>query len=196
MMILMVMLALLPSSNDMEIEGRSITKTLVVAADLDTVWQRWTTEAGARTFFAPAPEIELKPGGAYNMIWFPEAPKGQRGAEDLTIIEFRAPSMLSFTWSATPQHHYLRNNHLMRVTILLEAVDEISTKVTLIHDRIGTGVVEGESWDEVLSYFTNAWNVVLGRLVYSLEHQPVDWENGGVYKETIDMSRITDRSTK
>src|SRR5688572_13256556 len=65
-----------------------IRHEVVVAAPLADVWQAWSTAAGAETFFAPAVELELAPLGRLQVLWSPDAPAGQRGAEALRVLAF------------------------------------------------------------------------------------------------------------
>jgi hypothetical protein len=47
------------------------------------------------------------------------------------------------------------------------------TKVRLTH--LGWG--EGGEWDQAFAYFTQAWQVVLGRLAHRFSVGPIDWNN-------------------
>src|SRR5262249_3083885 len=67
---------------------KDLRKEVVVAAPVADVWAAWTTNAGARTFFARGSNIELKRGGAYEILFFPDAPPGSRGAEGLHVLAF------------------------------------------------------------------------------------------------------------
>ncbi len=75
---------------------------IIIHASVDKIWNCWTTEEGAATFFAPDCKIELKPDGAYEMYFDLEAEKGLRGGEGLTILAFQENRFLSFTWNAPP----------------------------------------------------------------------------------------------
>ncbi len=147
-----------------------IEKEIVVPASLKDVWDAWTTTAGVSTFFAPAANLELRPGGPYEMLLGPEAPKGLQGSEGCTILTYRPMEMLSFTWSAPPQWPEIRKE-LTVVVVQLYDLDKSGTRVTLTH--LGFG--EGKGWEEVHHYFTEAWPVVLGRLKDRFVNGPLDW---------------------
>lgn len=145
----------------------------IVAAPIQSVWEAWTTNEGASTFFAPAANISAKPGGAYEILFNPSAPAGSRGAEGMTVLAVQEPIFLSFTWNAPPHLPTVRGQ-FTHVEIRLEEVDNENTRVTLEHGGWGTG---GE-WDAAFDYFVSAWGkVVIPRLVHRFAEGPVDWDN-------------------
>lgn len=154
-------------------QERAVHGEVLVNAKLEEVWNAWTTEAGAKTFFAPACNIDLRPDGPYEIFFNPDASPGERGGEGLRVLAVQAMQMFSFTWNAPPSLPQVRGQRT-HVTLRFFAEEGGRTRVTLYHDGWGTG---GE-WDEAYEYFTRAWNqVVLPRLKYRFENGPVDWEN-------------------
>lgn len=158
--------------NDAELE-RSIWAETVVSAPRDAVWDAWTTEKGARSFFAPECLIEAWAGGRYEMYFDLDMPEGQRGGEGLRFLALQPKQMLSFTWNATPNLTTVRDQHTHVVVRLLSQGDG-HTRVTLRHDGWGWG---GE-WDAAFDYFERVWgSVVLPRLKYRFDAGPIDWQN-------------------
>jgi len=154
-------------------EGRVVTAQVEVPASLDDVWEAWTTEAGARTFFAPACRIDLRPGGAYEMLFDTQAEPGTQGGEGNRILAIQPRTMLSFSWNAPPELPTVRHQRT-HVCLRFAAAGPQVTQVSLRHDGWGVG---GE-WDEAFGYFERAWNqVVLPRLRYRFEHGPIDWDH-------------------
>jgi uncharacterized protein YndB with AHSA1/START domain len=152
---------------------RVIRGQVVVPAPVHEVWQAWTTEEGAESFFAPECHIDLRPGGAYEMLFVPDAPPGSRGGEGNVILAVQPLQMLAFTWNAPPSLPEVRDQRT-HVVVRLSDAGAGSTRVTLRHDGWG----QGGEWDTAFGYFTRAWNdVVLPRLVHRFEHGPVDWSN-------------------
>lgn len=150
-----------------------ISYQVLIPAPLNQVWKAWTTEEGAKTFFAPDCKIDLRPGGAYEMYFNLDAPEGERGGEGLTILALQQEKLLSITWNAPPNLPEVRDQ-LTHVTLRFEDAGEGRTFLHLIHDGWGKG---GE-WDQAFDYFTRAWGeVVLPRLQYRFTEGPVDWEN-------------------
>lgn len=152
-------------------EERVLCVQLEVPASIEQVWQAWTTEAGARSFFAPDCRIDFRPDGAYEMLFDLEAAPGLQGGEGVRLLAIQPTSMLSFTWNAPPEIPSVRRQRT-HVTLRLIALEPQRTRVRLTHDGWGTG----EPWDRAFAYFERAWRrVVLPRLRYRFEHGPIDW---------------------
>lgn len=150
---------------------RAVYAEATIDAPLSEVWQAWTTEAGVRSFFAPACRVDLRLQGAYEMYFDLAAPEGRRGGEGMILLALQEPSMLSFTWHAPPELPSVRPQ-LTHVTVRLLAVTPHTTMVRLHHDGWG----DGGEWDEAFRYFESAWReVVLPRLRYRFAVGPVDW---------------------
>lgn len=152
---------------------RVIFCEIAIPAPVKEVWDVWTTDKGAETFFAPRCKIDLKPGGAYEMLFNLDAPPGEQGGEGMVILSVQPQSMLSFTWNAPPNLPSVRGQRT-HVMVRFFELDPGNTRVTLRHDGWG----ESGEWDEAFSYFTSAWGeVVLPRLKYRFENGPVDWSD-------------------
>ena len=65
---------------------RAIECEVSVQADIQKVWDAWTTPEGTATFFAPAANIELFPGGHYEILFNPAANPGEQGAEGMRVL--------------------------------------------------------------------------------------------------------------
>jgi uncharacterized protein YndB with AHSA1/START domain len=175
---------LLPEANEayaqpLTAAEQTLTKEKVLGlyirinAPLDSVWSRWTNEKGIKKFFAPACRLEAKPLGRLDIFFAPDAPPGQRGAEDNMILAVQEKKMISFTWDCPPQWPEIRKQRTV-VAVRFYATTNSETLVTLTQ----TGWGLGAEWDAVYTYFGNAWaGFVLPNLKYSLEVKPVDWTN-------------------
>ena len=154
-------------------EGRAVIAEVEVPASLEDVWDAWTTEAGVCTFFAPACRIDLRPGGAYEMLFDLDAEPGLQGGEGNQVLALQPRAMISFSWNAPPELPTVRRQRT-HVCVRLAALGPRRTRVSLRHDGWGKG---GE-WDKAFEYFERAWNhVVLPRLRYRFEHGPIDWNH-------------------
>jgi uncharacterized protein YndB with AHSA1/START domain len=161
---------------------RVITCEIEVPAPLLAVWRAWTTQAGAETFFAPRCTIDLKPGGAYEMLFDLGAERGKQGAEGMVVMAVQPQRMLAFTWNAPPHLPSVRGQ-LTHVVIRLFETDAGHTRVTVRHDGWG----EGSEWDAAFQYFSRAWaDIVLPRLKHRFERGPVDWSNPPRFAEPGD----------
>lgn len=152
---------------------RAIAFSIDIDAPLDSVWARWTTASGRAKFFAPSSKLELSTLGFMEILFSPDAPEGQRGAENNRVLAVQEKKMLSFTWDAPPTFPEIRKQRTV-VIIRFYPLAEKKTRVTL--HQLGWGT--GSDWDTVYGYFQAAWSTfVLPNLKYSLEVKPVDWTN-------------------
>ena len=151
---------------------RAIFIEAAVKAGLKDVWGAWTTEEGVKTFLAPECKIDLRPGGAYEIYFNPDAPEGQRGGEGNRVMAVQPMHMFSFSWNAPTTLPEVRDQ---RTHVVLRFYPGVSgTRVTLYHDGWGSG----GQWDQAFEYFQSAWKeVVFPRLKYRFEHGPLDWKN-------------------
>jgi uncharacterized protein YndB with AHSA1/START domain len=148
-----------------------IEHSIVVAAPLEEVWSRWTTEDGLTRFFARAVNLDLRVGGNYEILFFPENAPGSRGAEGTRLMALEPPNRLAFDWDAPPNWPEQRGQRTM-VEIRLVAGSE-GTVVSLRHAGWG----DGPDWHAVRDYFDPAWEKILRRLQYSFEVGPIDWDS-------------------
>lgn len=130
---------------------RAIVGEVVVDAPVSDVWATWTTEEGIKSFFAPACNIDLRVGGAFEMLFLLDAEEGKRGGEGVTFLAIEPQKMLSFTWNAPP-HLPEARSQFTHVILWFDDTDS-GTRVTLRHDGWG----DGGEWDEAYAYFVDAW---------------------------------------
>jgi len=150
--------------------ARSLDKKTIVAASIGDVWQAWTSVEGVRGFFAPNAKIDLRLGGAYEMLFDASQPAGQQGSEGCHILAIEAPRRLVFTWSFPPSLPTIRGQHT-EVSVSLESTADGQTQVALCQ----TGWQEGGEWEQGYAYFDRAWSLVLERLAARFESGPIDW---------------------
>ncbi len=159
--------------NDNPDTSRVIACEINVPASVAEVWGAWTTKEGAESFFAPVCNIEMKPGGAYEMLFDLSAEPGKQGGEGMIVMAVQPPRMLAFSWNAPPHLPNVRG-HMTHVVIRLNEQGEKETCVSLSHDGWG----EGDEWDAAYHYFSKAWaEVVLPRLKHRFEVGPFDWDS-------------------
>jgi uncharacterized protein YndB with AHSA1/START domain len=143
-----------------DVGNKRVVKEATVAAPVAAVWRAWTDPAIISEFFAPRASVELRVGGAYEMLFLLDAPEGQRGCEGCTVLSYVPEQMLSFSWSAPPKFAQTRPLHTW-VVLQFEPVSEASARVRLTH--VGFG--RGDEWDAVHAYFERAWGSVMQNLV-------------------------------
>jgi uncharacterized protein YndB with AHSA1/START domain len=150
-----------------------ISGEITVNADINKVWNTWTTKEGIKSFFAPDAIVELRVGGKYEIFFLSHEEEGKKGTEGCVILGIEKNKMLTFSWNAPPELPVAREQRTF-VIIRFTELDEKHTQVNLTH--IGWG--EGGEWDAAFEYFKRVWlNVVLPRLKYSFDVGPVDWSN-------------------
>jgi uncharacterized protein YndB with AHSA1/START domain len=146
---------------------RPIDAEVLVRGKVGDVWNAWTTNDGVRQWFAPGSNIDLKIGGPYEILFMPDAPAGQRGAEGLKVLSYLPQEMLVFEWSAPPKFEKVRP-HRTWVVVHLADLGAGTARVRLRH----AGFLEGaaahpddrEEWGQVREYFSKAWPFVLENL--------------------------------
>jgi uncharacterized protein YndB with AHSA1/START domain len=149
---------------------RILHKEVIVSGTIDQVWQAWTTSEGARTFFSENANIELRPGGPYEILFMKDSPVGQQGSEDCRVLSFLPKKMLTFEWNAPPEFGPLRSQYTLMVLLFSEYK---SGETTVSLNQLGWG--RGESWDKLYEYFNNAWGYVLKNLQQRFISGPIDW---------------------
>lgn len=164
--------------------NRSIEKEVVVDGSLDEVWNAWTTNEGARTFFSSHTNIYPKLGAPYEIYFGPEKPYGKQGGEGCRIHSLVPMKLLAFTWNAPPQFPTIREPELH--TIVYLQFEALGAKKTKVHfSQRGWG--EGDEWGQVFAYFAKAWDIVLGRLKIRFSSGPLDWKNPPVPTESLNV---------
>jgi uncharacterized protein YndB with AHSA1/START domain len=162
--------AQIPTTSQKE---KMISLAIRIQAPLDSVWKRWTSEKELQKFFAPVCHLEPKVFGLFEIYFVPNAPAGQRGAENNRVLAIQEKKMFSFTWDAPPQYPDIRSQRTF-VTVHFYPVTNSETLVTLVH----TGWGQGDDWNTVFGHFEQAWaGFVLPNLKYSLEVKPVNWKD-------------------
>lgn len=147
---------------------KKIHKQTRIAAPASMVWDKWTTEEGLKSFFAPDCNMELRLNGPFEMYFIQDNPVGLKGSEGCKVLSFIPGRMLSFSWNCPPQFEELRAlGPQTYVVIELEEDARGSTMISLQH----LGWKEEKGWDEVYEYFDKAWEKVLDWLDQSFESE-------------------------
>ncbi len=145
-------------------DEQMIDLTIDIRAPLPKVWNAWTTNEGLESFFAPKSNIELVPGGLFEIWFMPEKPYGERGSDGMRILAIEPMTYLSFTWNAPPEFPTIRT----QCTHVGLRFRQISDEITRLHFT-ETGWGESKEWQDVFGYFSEAWPSVLSNLKKVLE---------------------------
>lgn len=152
---------------------RTIHLETLIDAPINKVWETWTTEEGLESFIAPECQVDLRVNGSMDIFFYPDAPEGQRGAENLHILAVEKYSFLSFSWKNIADLPDIGNQqtHVM-LKFFPAGKSGKKTKLVLIHDGWG----DGELWDQAYRYFLKEWrSTVLFRLHHRFDKGPVNW---------------------
>ena len=72
----------------MQKPNKMIDKSRIFNCAVDTLWWKWTTYDGLKTFFGEENKVELAIDGAYEIYFSMDQPVGQRGGEGNKIISY------------------------------------------------------------------------------------------------------------
>lgn len=129
---------------------------VTVNAPVADVWTDWTTTQGLESFYAPKAIVDLKPGGAYEVWFLPDAEPGMKGAEDGVILGYQDKRMLQYTWKMPPYMPEIKP-HMTVVQMYFDKISDTRTRVRLYH----TGFGDSEKWQEAQDYFKKSWPAVM-----------------------------------
>jgi uncharacterized protein YndB with AHSA1/START domain len=141
-----------------------ITLERTVELPRDQVWKMFTTSEGWKQTMSADSNIELRPGGRFELLFGPDAPKGQQGSEGCTVLSYLPSQMVSFTWNAPPKFEHARSNHTW-VVVHFDELAPARTRIRIEHLGFAEKAAEqpdhrGE-WEQVRAYFQLAWPKVL-----------------------------------
>lgn len=146
---------------------RAVVEKITVPTDAVSAWRLWTTNEGFQSFFpggeALETNIELRPGGPYQVFIIKDAPAGSRGCDDCVILGYEEGRMISFTWTNRPDMAV--RPHKSHVTVNFEPIGAETTRVTLVADGWGAG----PDFDVAFAYFDEAWASVLSAFKARIE---------------------------
>jgi hypothetical protein len=154
--------------------GRTIALEADVGCGPEVAFAMWSTEAGVRSFFAPAARIGGV-GGTYTIVFFPEddAEGWDFGSAGARVLAAEPGEFFAFEWvtfAGDARHGAAAPPHAPRN---LQRPDPLPTwvELTFTSQSGGThisfrhyGYGEGALWDESRIWFTRAWSGVLERM--------------------------------
>jgi uncharacterized protein YndB with AHSA1/START domain/predicted enzyme related to lactoylglutathione lyase len=150
----------LTSAEASDVSSREIVKEIVVPRARAEVWSLWSSAQGLTQWLVKNARVELRPGGAYEILFMDDAPEGSRGSEGCRVLSFVRGRMLSFTWNAPPHLGKTRWEHTWVVVELLDEGE--GTRVRVTHTGWpASGLVHEPQWEQTFVYFERAWDGVL-----------------------------------
>jgi uncharacterized protein YndB with AHSA1/START domain len=153
-----------------KVSKRTLELDTVVQATLGEVWEAWSTNGGVRSFLSPDSRIEITVGGPYELIFYPEAPEGERGTEGCRLLSYLPEQMISFEWRPPPSFPKLRKKKT-RIILKMDPHPSGGVSVSLVQAGLGSG----KRWDALYNYLDREWDRVLDRLNRRFTDGPADW---------------------
>lgn len=155
-------------------EGDQLDRVLLKERSIDAsvaeVWHAWSTKDGLEGFLCETATIDLKPGGAFEILFAVDAPEGQRGSEGCQVVALTPLSNLTFTWNSPPGLPEVRTQRTNVIIELMPSEDASTTTLRILSVGWGTG----EQWQASYRYFDAAWETVLDWLEASLAPEETD----------------------
>lgn len=152
---------------------KKIEKNLIVNAPIQKVFEDVSTSKGIKKFFAPHSKIDLTINGKFELSFDSQSYESRfKSSIGMKILSFVPDKMLSFEWNNPKDLKSILEDKTW-VTIFLDEVTNLQTKIKLIH----IGWEEGKDWDEAYNYFVRFWDIILFRLQDYYNNGPVDWNN-------------------
>ena len=160
-LVLILVLNITFGQQQIELSNKQIIKTKILNQSIDSLWWRWTTHEGLKTFFGKDNKIVLTQNGAFEIYFMTENPVGKKGSESCKVLSYIPNKYFSFSWNAPPQFEEVRNSATKTwVVIEFKFISNTQTELILTH----LGWPKDDKWTPVYAYFDKAWDVVLDNL--------------------------------
>jgi hypothetical protein len=154
-------------------------RTVVLAADVACTpgqsYAMWTTEAGVRSFYAPAAHVDAHVGGRYTVMFFPaEDPEGlAHGTAGAHLLAAEPGRFVAFEWVTFAGADNKGENAPPYAPPAMRLPDPLPTWVEIALTPAGAGTHvefrhygfgEGELWARSHAWFSRAWAGVLDQM--------------------------------
>ena len=144
---------------------KTIRIEVSISVQVDRVWRAWTQSERITEWFAPAANIEARPGGPFELFFDP-SDRSHECTKGCTFTLVEPHKQLGFSWKGPDQFAGLMNNPDSLTSVLVTFDDEgENTRVVVEHSGWG----EGELWEKAQEWHQKAWEEVLGHLQSILE---------------------------
>ncbi len=157
---------------------RTIFLEATINAAPGAVFRLWTSAEGIKKFFAPDARIDARPGGRYQVIFFPSKdPEGDsHGTKGARILKLVPDRELAFEWitfagdtllgkNAPPFAPPSQRNMQPLPTWAELSFDPVAGQPNQTHLKFAHyGFREGELWGQSYQWFGRAWKGVLEQL--------------------------------
>jgi uncharacterized protein YndB with AHSA1/START domain len=148
---------------------RILVQTATLEAPVAAVWDAYTTVEGWRGWVVPVLEMDFRPGGLIQTHYDPEARIGDPGTNRLRVVNYVPHTLITLqadTTSNWPEFMKAEAENLYNV-ILFEPLSASRTRVV----SYGVGYGTDQRYEEMLRFFVEANEQVLGQLKRYVEEQ-------------------------
>ena len=152
-----------------------LKQSIVLDADVETVWQAFTTAEGVTGWMAPVAAVDFRIGGSLRTHYGVDAQIGDPGTVLLHIANY-APNRF-ITLQADADNAALppiakANAHRLFNIIEFNALPDERTEVV----TWGIGYGAGEEWQQMIGFFVQGNEWTLGKLAAFINGNRTDWE--------------------
>lgn len=150
--------------------SRALEWELFVAAPVQEVWDAWVEPDGLTTWAGPGAFVDLRVGGAWEVHFEPDRPKGQRGSDANEVVAFEEGRFLHLKAGAPLEFPTIRATKT-DFTVALEPAGTGYTRVLVRQ----LGWQDGEEWDRGFHYLAGANAEWLSWMVRRFVSGPLEW---------------------
>ena len=139
-----------------QVRDRIITQSVTLNCSQEVAFSYFSDNQLLRQWLAPKADVEMMPGGKYELFWSPEdADKNNNSTYGCKVLAVDAPNYFNIEWRGNKDHKSFMNNvrPLTNVSVIFTPIASNQTKVSLLH----TGWREGKNWDGAFTFFEKAW---------------------------------------
>jgi len=165
---LLLTVVLSSAGSVMAADNNRVVYETEIDADVDAVWNAFTTNDGLRTWMAPLVEIELAVGGKMKSNYNAKGKIGDETTIENTILSFDPKRMLSLKATGFPKGFPFEDAAKATWSVFyFTELPSSRTKITVV----GLGYTDDEQSKKMRSFFATANKQSLDKLKEALKQQ-------------------------
>lgn len=155
----------LVTSDDSDDKGR-VTYEATIDADIDSVWQAFSTEEGLQKWMAPVIKLDFRVGGTIKSNYNESGEIGDETTIENTILAFDPKRMIALKATGFPEGFPFKEVAEKTWSVFyFEELPSSKTKITIV----GLGYTDDPLSKQMRSFFEEANKSVLEKLEDSLK---------------------------
>ena len=148
---------------------RALRVEVKVSAPVEAVWNAWSNSEGVQTFLAQKANIQLKPGGPYEVFFNPADER--MTTQGCKLLSYVPGEMISFQWILPGDMFPQLRETPTWVAVQMRPAGTNRTAVSIT--QLGWG--EGAEWDRAYHHMGKGWEMAAAMLQQRFEQGPIDW---------------------